>query len=183
MSLMDDLESLGNILPAMPSGPIYSAAKQKTTCPVCGKKFSAGQDWGYGVGARNVCSWTCQRKMERGEWTDMGRRQISDSDIKWIQSLRQDGKTFAEIMGETGFCKSTVERYCKDIDVKAEESKDAHEKPMKQAESDQADSGKVAKLAMQTAAMLMECMEQGAATCDLLDALRLQLQILQEVIG
>ncbi|MBR6030188.1 MAG: hypothetical protein IKP40_13980 [Clostridia bacterium] len=187
MSLMDELERLGDLLPAMPNGPIYHASKQRSTCPVCGKKFIAGHDWDYGVGAKNVCSWTCQRKMERGEYTDMGRRTISESDISWIQSLRRDGKSLTEIMAETGFAKGTVEKYCSGIQPEiTKEVKGAPavtEKPAKHAESGQADSSKVAKLAMQTAAMLMECMEQGAATCDLLDALKLQLKILQEAIG
>lgn len=48
-------------------------------CPVCNKEFYAGAEWVYRKTIRTkksyanlyLCSWTCFRKIERGEWNGL----------------------------------------------------------------------------------------------------------------
>lgn len=46
-------------------------------CPVCGKPFPCRKKWGFGVGSTDVCSWPCQRKLEKdaeaAKYQDAGR--------------------------------------------------------------------------------------------------------------
>jgi len=42
-------------------------ARTRVKCPECGKVFWCREDWGYGIGNVDYCSWTCVRKAERRE--------------------------------------------------------------------------------------------------------------------
>lgn len=42
-------------------------ARARVKCPECGKVFWCREDWGYGIGNVDYCSWTCVRKAERRE--------------------------------------------------------------------------------------------------------------------